>query len=139
MPEAPELPIDLRKFIARNIASLDQFAILLAMHADPVRWWTRELTAELVGLSPHDCEPMLLDLVGSGLAVVRQNNRHKLFRFAPQDPRSAQLVARLSQANREQQLIVAQQLGKQAIERIRREARRTFSGALTDDGKANSG
>jgi hypothetical protein len=132
MPDPSALPVDLRGFIARNIVSLDQLAILLAMQADTDRWWTRELAADLVGVPADDCEQMLLDLTDCGIAAIRQNQSRRLFRFAPHDARIAELVERLATVNRDQRVLVAQELSKQAIERIRREARRTFSSVLPE-------
>ena len=121
-----ELPREIEDFLRRHITSHEQLKILLLISDDPLRWWTVEQLARLVGGKTADVVATVAPLTAADLLVCRSNVQETVYRFAPARAEDALLIARLGELDTQSSPLLLRAVSAHAIERIRAEARKTF-------------
>lgn len=129
MTADPELPVDIQDFLRRHVTSHDQVKLLLALSENGTRWWTLAQLATLIDASPQD---LLAPLVDRGVLVAQSSESEIAYRFAPVRPEHVHLLTRLRDLSEQSALPLLRAVTAHAIERIRAEARRTFSEVLLE-------
>ncbi|MBL8743989.1 MAG: hypothetical protein JNK04_22935 [Myxococcales bacterium] len=105
------------------------------MSEDQTQWWTADHLARLVPDAGHELLEQLQPLVEAGLLVERGRAPEALYRFAPVREADAQMLARLRALSAQGSPALVRAVSTHAIERIRADARRTFSDALPSDAR----
>lgn len=94
-------PEDVRRFIDRNIESIDQLEILRVLGENPAREWSAAELAAAVQAERPVIEGHLAALHSRGLLTSEKRGAETFGRYGPQSPELEAIVAKLLQQYRE--------------------------------------
>lgn len=98
---------ELEKFIAAEIASLEQLEILLLLSGNPHKWWTATGVYEVVKSSIHSVRDRLNEMVARG--ILRQEGEgERQFQFGPSNEALWRITSELRDAYKERSVKVVQ-------------------------------
>ncbi|MBL0418979.1 hypothetical protein JI739_01345 [Ramlibacter sp. AW1] len=92
----PELPPDLRRFIATSIPSVPYLEAVLLLRAEPSTAWTASTMARRLYLPEADAARLLADAAEAGMAQVSSGTQDPIYGYAPSTPELAQVLDRLA-------------------------------------------
>lgn len=105
MLTSPGFPDDVRRFIERNIDSLEELEVLLLLYRRPDKGWTAEAVAGALYTHAQSAGNKLLSLQRRGLAEMRDEQGISVFQGRSPGP-NAPLVERLARLYAERRLTV---------------------------------
>lgn len=122
----PEPSEDVRRFLSEHVATYEELEVLLHLvrHADS-SWSVRSLARQL-DLPVENCESALITLHEHGLLHKDDSG----FRFDPAEDWLATQARELESTYRRQRFTVVEMMSKNAVERMRSAALRTFAQAF---------
>jgi hypothetical protein len=97
----------LDRFIAQEIASLEQLEILLFLSGNPHKWWTVQDVYNVVKSSPQSVGERLNELVERGF-LRKETDAETRYQFAPADENVWNLTSELRNAYKEKPVKVVQ-------------------------------
>lgn len=111
------LPVELQKFIARHIESVEKLEILLLLGNSPDKAWSGQEVYQQIQSSPNSVNQKLKDLVAEGLA---QREADELFRYKPKTKELAEQVRAISEAYQTRRIKVIQSIFSESTEELRK-------------------
>ena len=99
--------VELEKFIAEEIQSLEQVEILLLLSGNPHRWWSARAVYDVVKSNPASVDARLEELAARGI-LQKQKEGAIEYRFSPSDERIWKVVNQLRDAYKERPVKVVQ-------------------------------
>lgn len=123
---------DVKALLRDHIESFEQLEILLLLHRRPGDTWTPDSVARELSMNmdPDDAEAALDDLYRRSLAYVRGDGAERLYQYRQGAPNLEATIHALSEGYEEHRLEVIKLMNKNAIERVRTSAMRTFADAF---------
>lgn len=97
-----DLPADVVQFVHQFINRLETLDVLIALHGEPNRLWTKSEMSSHLRSTPAASGTVLDRLVASGLA----ERTGETYRYRPRRPDLAEKVTRLVACNRERRTAV---------------------------------
>lgn len=111
------LPVDLQKFIARHVESVEKLEILLLIGNSPEKAWSGQEVYQQIQSSPNSVNQKLKDLVAEGLAQREASDR---FRFFPKTKELAEQVRAINEAYQTRRIKVIQSIFSESTEELRK-------------------
>ena len=114
-----DLPDEIRRFIASNIASVAQLEVLLLLRDDHDREWTSDEVSRKLYMAPGGIIRQLNDLVSKGLAYVTHAPDTR-FRYRPKpEDEVAAIIDRLANLYKERRVAVVSLIYSEPIDKAR--------------------
>lgn len=132
-----EIAHDIRAFMLAYVDSYEQLEILLLLHREAREAWPAPGVADALRIPLPSAAASLDELAARGL--LRREGGSEGYRFAPADPSTADVVARLAVAYDERRVAVIDLMSANAMDRIRKSALRTFAEAFRVRGPKKDG
>jgi hypothetical protein len=101
-----EIPLEVQKFIAAYISSVEQLEILQLVSGTPDKWWTAEEVYAVVQSNRASVAERLDGLAAQGLAVADRTNAPVRFRYSPGSEELGRCVQGATLAYRQQRIRV---------------------------------
>ncbi|MGH7139188.1 MAG: hypothetical protein ACREHD_25875 [Pirellulales bacterium] len=117
MFDLSDLPDDVRRFIAGNIASVAQLEVLLLLREDRRRGWTADEVSRALYAAESGMAGQLDDLVAKGLAYVTQRPEAR-FRYREDDDLD-KLVDGLAKLYKERRVAVISVIYSEPLDKAR--------------------
>jgi len=126
------IPEDVKGLLRDYIESFEQLEILLLLHRRRDDTWTPDSVASALSMNmdPDDAEAALQDLCRRSLVDVRVDGAEQCYRYRQSAPGLEATIHALSEGYEEHRLEVIKLMNKNAIERVRTSAIRTFADAF---------
>ncbi len=123
---------DVKALLRDHIESFEQLEILLLLHRRRGDTWTPDSVARALSMNmdPDDAATALEDLCRSSLVDVRVDGAGRSYRYRQGAPNLEATIHALSEGYEEHRLEVIKLMNKNAIERVRTSAMRTFADAF---------
>jgi hypothetical protein len=126
----PELPIEVRDFLREHIESHVQLALLLLLRGRRGQALTAESVASEQRLPESMADEELRFLCERKLVEARRTADGLFFTYSPASPDLASGVEKLAEVYDEKLLEIMQWMTRNAMERLRTKALRTFADAF---------
>lgn len=113
-----ELPDDIRRFIAANIASVAQLEVLLLLRGEREREWTADEVSRALYAAASGMAEQLNDLEAKGLVLVTQSPEAR-FRYQPRDEELDAVVGRMADLYKERRVAVISLIYSEPVDKAR--------------------
>lgn len=101
-----DFPLDVRRFIADSIDSVEQLEVLLLLRRSSDRAWSTDEVSRAVYTHPNAAARRLAALLGLGLLTANGEGPERRYRYAPADPAKSETVDRLAMLYQERRVAV---------------------------------
>jgi DNA-binding MarR family transcriptional regulator len=124
------LPDDVHAFLRHRVETFEQLESLLLLWRERDHGWTVEQLATRTKLRPSAVSTALDELIQMGLVERYGEEAARYYRFSETSPATESTLEHLQHAYADDTLAVIKLMNKNAIERLRTSAIRTFAEAF---------
>ncbi len=124
------LPDHVDGLLRQTIGSFEELEILLLLRVEREQPWTAKALAARLSLPTSTTVEELEQLRRAGLLRIESSGNAPAYQYSPETVELGRAVEELASLYRDERLAVIQAMNKNAIERVRTHAIRTFADAF---------
>lgn len=130
-----DIPQDVQVLLSQDIQTFEQLEALLLLRTDPTTVWGVAEVGARLNVSDEIALEALESLATTGLVEATGSKASRGFRYSPANRTLDDITARLASAYEQSRFEVLRLMSRNAVDRLRSSAIRTFANAFILKGK----